>query len=179
MAKEKINIEELKAQYGELKEISCNGLVAYFRKPNLKIWRFALKAVVTSTTAFKVALAKNCYVAGDKELLDAPYMEDVMDIINEFANYETAEVEKDGNAYRISVLGKSCRLRPVTIEITTEAERNNPEDIAFMTRQNMIEAMWLDGDEAFKDHNQLDYHMPLIRVVDKLREKHKLSIKNA
>lgn len=179
MAKEKINIEELKAKFGELKEISCDGFVAYFRKPDLKIWRFALKAVQTSTTAFKVAMAKNCFVAGSKELLETPFLEDVMEIINEFANYETAEVEKDGNAYRVSVLGKSCRLKPVTIETITEAERNNPDGIAFKSRQNMIDSMWLDGDDEFKDPTKLDYHMPLIRVVEDLREKHKITIKNA
>lgn len=179
MTKEKINIDELKAKYGELKEISCDGFVAYFRKPDLIIWRYALKAVQTSTTAFKVAMARNCFVAGSKELLETPFLEDVMEIINEFAQYETAEIEKDGNAYRVSVLGKSCRLKPATVEIITEADRHNPDDIAFMSRQNMIESMWLDGDAEFKDHKQLDYHMPLLRVVDKLREKHKLTIKNA
>lgn len=177
--KEKINSDELKAKYGDLKVIEIEGLTAYFRKPDLKIWRFALKAIEKSATEFKRAMAINCFVGGDKALLESPYIEDIADEIDSFITYADAEIEKDGNAYKVTVLDKSCRLRPVTIEITTNAERNNPDNIAFKTQQNMLAAMWLEGDEELKNVALLDYHMPVLRVLKDLREKHLVSIKNA
>ena len=179
MSKEKVNIEELKAKYGELKIICIGNLTAYFRKPDIKIWRFALKAIEKSQTEFKRVMAVNCFVGGDEELKQSPYIEDIAEEIDAFIDYPEAEVVKDGNAYLVTVLDKSCRLRPVSIEITTQAERNNPEDLPFKTQQNMLEAMWLDGDEELKNASNLNYHMPVLRVLKNLREKHLVSIKNA
>ena len=178
MPKQPINVDELKDKFGTIKEITCGKLTAYFRKPDLKIWRFALKAIEKSQTEFKKSLAVNCFVAGDKELIASPYIEDVADSISEFVSYEDAEVEKDGNAYLVKVQDKSARFRPITIEMQTQAERNNPDDIAFKTQQNLLDAMWLDGDEELRDQKNLDYHMPVLRVLKDLREKHILSIKN-
>lgn len=177
MNKDNININELKEKYGELKEISCDGLTAYFRKPDMKIWRFALKAIEKSQTEFKKSLAINCFVAGDKELLESPYIEDIAEMINEFVDYPEPEVEREGNAWRIKVLDKSARFKPLTIEIQTLAERNNPDDIPFKTQENLMDLMWIDGDEELRDPKQLDYHIPALSVMHKLREKHLLSIK--
>lgn len=178
MTKEAINLKELSEKHGQIKEITAGDLVGYFRKPDLKIWRFSLKAIEKSQTEFKKSLAVNCFIAGSRELLESPYIEDVADIIDEFVDYPEAEVEKEENAYRVRVLDKSARFRPVTIEIQTRAERNNPEDIAFKTQQNMMELMWIDGDPEIKDPKNLDYHMPALRVMKDLREKHILSVKN-
>jgi len=179
MSKETINVDELKEKFGTIKEITCGKLVAFFRKPDLKIWRFALKSIEKSQTEFKKALAINCFVAGSKELLASPYIEDIADVIDEFVNYADAEVEKEGNAYVIKVLDKSARFKPVTIEMQTLAERNNMDDLPFKTQQNLMELMWLDGDSEIRDPKNLDYHMPALRVMKDLREKHILSIKNA
>ena len=179
MSKETINIAELKEKYGELKEITINGMTAFFRKPDMKIWRFALKVIDKSQTEFKKVMAVNCFVAGDARLKESPYIEDISDVISEFIDYADADVVKDGNAYRVTVLDKSCRLRPVTIEIQTQAERNNPDNIPFKTQQNMLDMLWLEGDTDLKDQTKLDYHMPVLRAVKDLREKHIVSVKNA
>lgn len=179
MAKEKINIDELKAKYGELKVIECDGMTAYFRKPDMKIWRFAMKAFEKSTTQFKISLATNCFVAGDRDLLKSPFIEDVSEIIDEFVDYDEAEVEKDGNAYVVKVKDKSCRLKSLTIEMQTMAERDNPEKIAFKDQQNLLNRMWIEGDDELRSEKFLDYHMPVLNVLKKLREKHVVSIKNA
>ena len=170
-------LDELKAEFGEIKEISSGKLVAYFRKPDMKIWRFATKALEKSSTQFKVALAVNCFCGGDKKLIESPYLEDVAEVVDEFINYQDAEIEKDGNAYILSILDKSCRLRPVTIEMQTEAERSNPDKIAFKDAQVLLSLMWLSGDEEIRNEKMLDYHMPVLQVLKKLREKHSLIIK--
>ena len=100
-------------------------------------------------------------------------------IIDQFITYPEAEIEKEGNAYRVTVLDKSCRLKPITIEMQTSSERNNPEEIAFLTQQNLLGLMWIDGDEELKSSKMLDYHMPVLRILKKLREKHILTVKNA
>lgn len=174
----KINIEQLKEQYGEIKEITAGKKVAYFRKPDLKIWRFALAALSGSNTAFKKAMAKNCYVAGDKELVESPYLEDVVNIVDEFITYPTATCTEIEGCYEVIVGDKKCLLNPLTIDIRIQAERENFKDIAFATKQEMLNLMWISGDEAIKDEKQLDYHMPVLRIIDDLREKHVLSIKN-
>lgn len=179
MSKETINIAELKEKHGELKEITIDGKTAYFRKPDLRIWRFALKVIDKSQTEFKKSMAINCFVAGDARLKESPYLEDIADIISDFVEYPDAEVERNGNAYKVTVLDKSARFRPVTIETQTMAERNNPDDLPFKTQQNLLEMLWLDGDEELRDTKQLDYHMPVLRVIKDLREKHIVSIKNA
>ena len=179
MSKETINVDELKQKFGTIKEITCGKLTAYFRKPDLKIWRFALKAIEKSQTEFKKALAVNCFVAGDKELIASPYIEDISDVIDEFVNYEDAEVDHVGNAYVVKVMDKSARFKTITIEMQTQAERNNPDDIAFKTQQNLLEPMWLDGDQELRDSKNLDYYMPVLRALKDLREKHILTIKNA
>ena len=176
--KEVVIIEELKTKFGEIKEIAHDQFKAYFRKPDLRIWRFALKAYTKSATEFKRSMAVNCFVGGDRELLESPYIEDIAETINEFIEYTDAEVEKDGNAYRVSVLGKSCKLKPVTIEITTQSERDNEEDIPFLTQQYMLDRMWIEGDEELRDKKNLDYYMPVLRVLKNLRKKHLLTIKN-
>ena len=177
--KETINVDELKVKFGTIKEITCDNLIGYFRKPDLKIWRFALKSIEKSQSEFKKALAVNCFVAGSRELLASPYIEDVADVIDEFVDYVDAEVEREGNAYVVKVLDKSARFKPITIEMQTQAERNNPDNLAFKTQQNLMEMMWLDGDFELKDSKNLDYHMPALRVITDLREKHILHIKNA
>jgi hypothetical protein len=177
--KKEINLDELKAKFGELKVISTGNLTAYFRKPDMKIWRFASKALEKSATQFKVAMATNCFVGGDRELIQSPYLEDVADVIDEFVSYSEATIEKEGNAFKVTVLEKSCKLRPITIEMQTEAERNNPEKLAFADAQSLLKRMWIDGDEEILDEKQLDYHMPVLQVLKKLREKHTLSVKNA
>lgn len=172
-------LEELKAKYGDVKIISTDGLTAYFRKPDMKIWRFAVKALEKSATQFKVALATNCFCGGDKALIQAPYLEDVAEIIDEFVDYPDAEFEKENNAYRVRISDKSCLLRPITIEMQTEAERANPDKTTFKDQQNLLDMMWLEGDAEIRDEKQLDYHMPVLQTLKKLRKKHLLSIKNA
>lgn len=179
MSKETINISELKEKNGELKEITIDGKTAFFRKPDLRIWRFALKVIDKSQTEFKKSMAINCFVAGDVRLKESPYIEDIADIISEFVDYVDAEVEREGNSYKVIVLGKTATFRPITIESQTMAERNNPDDIPFKTQQNLVEMLWLNGDEELRDAKQLDYHMPVLRVIKDLREKHIVSIKNA
>jgi hypothetical protein len=39
--------------------------------------------------------------------------------------------------------------------------------------------MWIDGDEELRDPNNLDYYMPVLRVLKDLREKHILTLKDA
>jgi len=179
MSKETINIDELKEKFGELKEITINGMTAFFRKPDMKIWRFALKVIDKSQTEFKKVMAVNCFVAGDVRLKESPYIEDVAEVINEFVDYTDAEVVKDGNGYRITVMDKSAKLRPLTIEFQTNAERNNPDNIPFKSQQNLLDLLWIEGDTELKDSTKLDYHMPALRVVKDLREKHIVSVKNA
>ena len=100
-------------------------------------------------------------------------------MIDEFVNYEDAEVDHVGNAYVVKVMDKSARFKTITIEMQTQAERNNPDDIAFKTQQNLLESMWLDGDQELRDSKNLDYYMPVLRALKDLREKHILTIKNA
>lgn len=179
MSKETINIAELKEKHGELKEITINGMTAFFRKPDMKIWRFALKVIDKSQTEFKKVMAINCFVSGDARLKESPYIEDIAEVINEFVDYAEAEIVKEGNGYRVTVLDKSAKLRPVTIELQTNAERNNPDNIPFKTQQNLLDMLWLEGDVELKDPILLDYHMPVLRTVKDLREKHIVSVKNA
>lgn len=179
MAEKVKTLEELKAEFGEIKIISTGELKAYFRKPDMKIWRFATKALEKSSTQFKVALAVNCFCGGDKALIQPPYLEDVAEVVDEFINYPDAEIEKDGNNFKVTILDKTCRLRPVTIEMQTEAERSNPEKVAFKDAQELLKRMWLDGDDEILNEKNLDYHMPVLQVLKKVREKHTLSIKKA
>lgn len=175
---ELIDIDAMKAKHGEIKVVEIDGLVGYFRMPDMKIWRFATKAAAVSVTQFKVALTKNCFVAGDKELLETPYLEDVADAVSNMVDYAEATVEPEGNGYRVCVAGKSCLLRPVTIQIQTESERDNDKDLPFRTQQNMLERMFISGDAEIRDENKCEYHMPVLRILKDLREKHRLSIKN-
>jgi hypothetical protein len=172
-------LDALKLKYGEIKIIECGTLKGYFRKPDLKLWKFAIKAMEKSATEFKKSLAINCFVAGDKLLLQSPILEDVAEIIDEFITYTDAEIEKDGNAWVVKVLDKSCRLKPINIEMQALAERNNPDDIAFLTQQNLLDFMWIEGDPELKNSKLLEYHMPVLRVLKQLRKKHILSVKNA
>lgn len=177
--KNSIDIEELKQKYGTIKIVECGKLIGYFRKPDLRIWKFATKAIEKSHADFKRALCVNCFVAGSRELLESPYIEDLSDIINEFVEYVDAEVERDGSAYIVKVLDKQARFRPMTIEMQSLAERQNPNETPFLTQQNLHKMMWLDGDDELKDSANLDYYMPVLRVLKDLREKHILNVKNA
>ena len=172
--------EQLKEKYGTVKEIIAGPYKAYFKKPSLVHWRFAMQALNKSETAFKISLTKNCFVQGDKELISEDYIKDVAEFVDEFVSYEEAEIEKQGNAYKVSILGKYCILRPVSVEIKTTAERNNPDNDPFKTRQNMLDMMWIEGDDCIKSSKLLDleYHMPVLKVLDDLRQKHMISIKN-
>lgn len=174
----KIDTTALVEKYGEIKVVGIGDLVAYFRMPDMKVWRFATKAASVSVTQFKVSLARNCFVAGDKELLESPYLEDVSGAISNMVDYDEASVELDGNGYIVTVSGKSCKLRPVTVEIQTESERENDKDMPFRTQQNMLERMWIEGDAEILNENNPQYLMPVLRVLKDLREKHRVSLKN-
>ena len=177
--KPQVNIEELKAKLGPIKIIEAGKLKAYFRKPDLKIWKFCVKAIEKSQTDFKKAMCINCFVDGDRELLETPYLEDLSEIINEFIEYADADVQRDGAAFLVKVLDKQARFRPITIEMQSQAERQNPGDAPFLTQQNLLSMMWLDGDEELRNPDNLDYYMPVLRTLKDLREKHILSVKNA
>ena len=186
MAKEKSTnmvtadqVQQWKDKYGILKIIEYGELLAYFRKPDMRIWRFAIKAVEKSSAEFKKSLALNCFLGGSRQLLESPYLEDVTDLIDEFIEMPVAEIERDGNAYLVKVAGKSCRLKPINIEMQALAERNNPDDVPFKTQQNLLQMLWIEGDEDLRDEKNADCHMPLLKIVKDLREKHQLSIKNA
>jgi hypothetical protein len=179
MKPDKIDIEKLKEQYGEIKIISVDGKTGYYRKPDMKIWRYAIKAIDGSKTEFKRLMAIGCFVAGDKVLNETPYIEDIAEEVQNFVDYSEAEVEIEGNAYRVKVLDKSCLLKPVNVEIQTLSERENRDDIPFKTQQNMLKRMWIEGDDELKDPTYMDYHMPTLRALKDLRTKHTLSVKNA
>ncbi len=176
---DEIKIDEFKQKYGEVKVIVVGVLTGVFRKPDIKIWRFAMKSFEKSVSEFKRAMTVNCFVEGDKELIAEPFIADVIELVDEFIQYEEATVVKEGNAYRVTIMDKSCLLRPVTIELQITAERNDPEKILFKTQQNMLELMWLEGDAEIKDQKQLDYHLPVLRVLKDLREKHLATVKNS
>ena len=85
-------LNQWKNKYGLLKIIECDGLSAYFRKPDMKIWRFAVKVVEKSATEFKKAMAVNCFLGGNRQLLESPYVEDIAEVIDEFIDYPSAEI---------------------------------------------------------------------------------------
>ena len=176
--KKQVNIEELKQKYGSIKVVESGSLVGYFRKPDLKIWKYAVRAIEKSQADFKRALCTNCFIEGSRELLESPYLEDLSDIINEFVEYSEAEVVKEGACFTVKVLDKQARFKPMTIEMQSLAERQNPNDTPFLTQQNLLSMMWIDGDEDMRDQNKLDYYMPVLRVLKDLREKHVLTVKN-
>lgn len=175
----KIDVVALKEKFGDIKVVGVGDLTGYFRMPDMKIWRFATKAASVSVTQFKVSLARNCFVGGDKELLETPYLEDVADAISNMVDYDEASVESNGNGYVVSISGKSCKLRPVTVEIQTESERDNDKDMPFQTQQNMLDRMWIEGDAEIRNEKHPHYLMPVLRVLKELREKHRVSLKNA
>lgn len=171
-------VAEWKKKYGEVIMLEVAGFVAYFRKPDMKIWRFCLKVIDKSQNDFKLAMARSCFIGGDKSLLESPYIEDVSTSVNDLIDYTEADFEKDGNGYKVTILDKCCTLKPVTVEMISMSERENVDDILFRSQQNLLKKMWIDGDAEILDEKYPEYHLPVLRVLKSVREKHSVSLKN-
>ena len=171
-------IADLKAKHGNVYMVTTeDGLTAYFIDPDIKVWRFALKALDKSPVDFKKSLANNMWKGGDKEILNDEYHNELAKEIESIIEYGDAEFAPDGNAYRVRIGDKSCLLRPMTVEVENMAQRDNPTQLAFKTEENILNRLWISGDEEIKSTQHLQYFIPVCKIVRELRTKHLVALK--
>lgn len=173
----KEQIQQWKDKHGDVYLIEIGEKAAYFREPDVKVWRFAYKALDTSTTAFSLALVKNSFLGGDEELISDEMFEDTAGQFQGLIDYEKAEYVRDGSHYVVTVGEKSCKLKPCTMQARQLADRDNPNNIPFKSEESLVSRLWIDGDEELKTTKHMRYFMPLMAVVKELREKHTASLK--
>lgn len=170
-------IAGLKEKHGDIYKVEIGDLVAYFAPPDIKTWRYAMKALDKGSAVFKKALINNMFKAGDKGILGDDYYEDIGIAIADLVEYPDAEYEREGNAYRVTVEGKTCLLRPITVEMQSLAERDNARKIPFATEENLLARMWLEGDEELKGTKNVRYFIPISKILQDLRTKFLVQLK--
>ena len=63
-------IKEWKRKFGSVYEIAVEGKKGYFRTPDRNILGYALSQNTQNPITYNEILAKNCWLGGDKELLE-------------------------------------------------------------------------------------------------------------
>lgn len=87
--------KNLEATHGKLKAIMVEDKIALFKKPTRQIIGAASALSTSDPMKYLEMLAENCYVAGDRELLDDDdYFMAIMPKLNELIETKTAELLK-------------------------------------------------------------------------------------
>lgn len=63
-------IAKMKEQHGQLTAIVVEGKIGIFKKPDRKTISLAASYATTDPIRYVEILAENCFIAGDRELLD-------------------------------------------------------------------------------------------------------------
>lgn len=157
--------------------IEINGISAQFKKPDFRVWKFAVTAMRKSgALAFKIAMAKNCCLDKASVLISDEYIEQTADSLMTEIEYSEASVERDGNSFVVEIDGYSCRLKPLSIEARLAAERNAGEQ-PFAEQLLLLEALWLNGDEEIKSQLRPELLIPVLKEIGNLKDKHLATIK--
>ena len=87
--------KNLEATHGKLKAIMVEDKIALFKKPTRQIIGAASALSTSDPMKYLEMLAENCFVAGDRELLDDDdYFMAIMPKLNELIETKTAELLK-------------------------------------------------------------------------------------
>ncbi len=89
------NLKNLEATHGTLKAIMVDDKIGLFKKPNRQVISMATALSTTDPIAYLEKLAENCFVEGDRELLDDDdcFMA-IIPKLNELVETKTAQLLK-------------------------------------------------------------------------------------
>ena len=59
-------IQQWKAQYGDVFEVAVDGSRAFLKKPDRKVLNYAMTQAQTNPLGFAEVILKNCWLAGDE-----------------------------------------------------------------------------------------------------------------
>ena len=91
----KAQIKEWKAKYGAVYEVEVEGKKAYFKAPDRNILGLAMKKGMDNPLASIEVVAQNCFLAGDKVLLEEDaYFLSVSKVLGEMMQVKEASLKK-------------------------------------------------------------------------------------
>lgn len=88
-------LKNLEAEHGKLTAIQVEDKIALFKKPSRQVLKMATAISATDPMGYLEKIAENCYVAGDRELLDDDeYFLAIVPVLNELVQTKTASLLK-------------------------------------------------------------------------------------
>lgn len=88
-------IEQAKAKYGELFEISVEDKKCIIHKPTRQVIDLAVSSSAKKSSLFEETILRNCWLAGDKEIMDNDdYFFAVGKQLDDVIKFKTAELKK-------------------------------------------------------------------------------------
>jgi len=171
-------IAELKKEHFQILEVNVEDKMALVAFPTWRTWKQAVAAVEKSSVAFAQAIFSNGFLYGDEDI--ATTDEDFLSLHRQFKeviDFADADVVRNGNHYVITVEDKVFKCKPVTIEIIDLSERGNGENAPFVTNENILKRILIEGDEEVLKNKNPYYYVPLLSKVDTLFIKKMVSIK--
>lgn len=88
-------LEQFKKEHGELSAIKVGDKLGLFKKPDRKTIGAAAAHINTDPIEYVAIIAENCFVAGDRELLEEDdYFLSLMPMMNDLVQMKEAELVK-------------------------------------------------------------------------------------
>lgn len=171
-------IADFKKEHFQVLEVHVGNKMALVAFPSWRTWKQAVAAVEKSSVAFAKAILSNGFLYGDEDI--AKTDDDFLSLHRQFKEiieFADAEVERKDNYYLIKVEDKVFKCRPVTIEIIDLSERANGENAPFVTNENILKRILIEGDDEVMRKKNPYYYVPLLTKVDTLFNKKMVSIK--
>lgn len=172
-------IAELKAKHHAIYEVNVGDKTAIVAFPNWSTWRQAVTALQKgSATAFAEAILNNGLLAGDNDIATTDdHFLSLKEQFDEIIEFGDAVVTRESNTYVINIEGKEFKCKPITREIVNLAERSNSDQKPFVTAENILRRVLIEGDKEVLSTKNPYFYVPLLAEMEKLYDKKIVSIK--
>ncbi len=158
-------IQEWKASPLGVEHVSVDDLNDWFRRPDKREMKLAIKQMQISETAFAATLMETCHLAGDRGwTLDDETFFAYESKVTELIGLKDYELETVPEGVKVVIEGCHCILkRPTRVQVE-QAQQRNKKKQPFATNELLLEWLWVSGDERMK--NDTRYLFPLFSAIE-------------
>lgn len=167
-------IDSWKEQFGEVFKLSSNGLTGYIKSPctSLAILKQAYKALDSSHVEFAVSILNNCWLGGDKELLQVQkFGNGFNDQVAKVAALTDFELEPTKEGYLAKVGSETLKLRRAERNDLIESEQANVRNEAFETNIKLLDLICLEPEKLQEIKMNDRVYLGFIRAAGHAKDK--------
>lgn len=170
------SIDQWKKKFGEVYEIEIEAYKCWLRAPDIKTFKHAFTSLQLSEIDFQNAIINNCWLEGDAIIReDEDYFNALCGKIDDLIEIPDYQIRRNGEVFNINIKAFSCELRKPKREDIRVAQMQNLRNQAFETNINLLNRIWIKGDEELKE--KPNYYIALLLAVSELETQKVATIK--